>query len=64
MPNLTEAQRGFLAGIKPHVDYRLIGKQMATARRLERAGLVTVVSGYFAYITPAGRAALGGQADE
>jgi hypothetical protein len=55
---LTAAQREFLEGIKPHVDYRTIGKLMATAKRLEAAGYVVISSGYFAHITPAGRAAL------
>lgn len=55
---LTKAQRNFLEGIKPHVDYRTIGRFMATAKRLESAGYVRISNGYFAHITPLGLEAL------
>ena len=55
---MTKAQVEFLKGIKPHVDYRVIGKFMATAKRLESAGYVKISNGYFAHITPLGIEAL------
>lgn len=58
---LTKAQRKFLEGIKPHVDYRVVGKFSATAKRLEQRGYVNLTNGgHFAYITEAGRKALEG----
>lgn len=65
MAKLTQAQRNFLTRIKPHVDYRTVGKFAATAKRLESQGFVEIFdNGYFARITAAGRAALTEGKDE
>ena len=62
---LTPTQHQFLKRIaNSHVDYTTIGRQMAMARRLEKAGLVKIVHDYFAYITDAGRAAVSQESGE